>query len=424
MRRCTTTSNSTRCHSSTQPRTRRAPIAHSHAPTSIKPLLNSCCGCASPRLSQILGNLKIVTTGVLFRVALGRHLTRTQWIALLLLTLGATISQIGGCGGETALSAPMTGYALGCVSACLSATAGVYTEFLLKRNSDSLYWQNAQLYFFGVLFNALNLTMEDVSGGFQRGFWMRDGLRGFNGVTWMIVINFSFSGLFVSWLQKHADTIVKVYSTSSAMLLTALVSLVFFRLEPTLQLFVGIAVACCSLSLYFNPPELERGGGVLGGPQQLLPLTHAGNGRVEVHCPKCYAVSSAVLPRGFMAAPAAQSKSGGGGGGAWGGATGAAGAGGAQMAGGLPPIGGPPSSGAGAPERAATPPPEWAGAQQGHAGGSGGEPGAGAVVVNTQAEPFSAKDAARRSPSGARRRAPRGTSSGVVSHPAFILQAP
>lgn len=35
---------------------------------------------------------------------------------------------------------------LGILSACLSALAGIYTEFLMKKNNDSLYWQNMQLY--------------------------------------------------------------------------------------------------------------------------------------------------------------------------------------------------------------------------------------------------------------------------------------
>ena len=77
---------------------------------------------------QILGNLKIVSTGLLFRLALGRRLSRSQWMALLLLTLGATTSQISGCGSDGLLSAPPAGYLLGVLSACLSATAGVYTE--------------------------------------------------------------------------------------------------------------------------------------------------------------------------------------------------------------------------------------------------------------------------------------------------------
>ena len=43
---------------------------------------------------QILGNLKILTTGLLFWVCLRRKLTPLQWIALLLLTIGMTTSQV------------------------------------------------------------------------------------------------------------------------------------------------------------------------------------------------------------------------------------------------------------------------------------------------------------------------------------------
>ena len=57
------------------------------------------------------------------------------------------------------------GYALGILSAFLSALAAVYTEWVMKRTSDSLYWQNMQLYSFGVVFNALGLTIGDVRSG-------------------------------------------------------------------------------------------------------------------------------------------------------------------------------------------------------------------------------------------------------------------
>ena len=83
--------------------------------------------------------------------------------------------------------------------------------------------------------------------------------------------------------MKFADTIVKVYATSSAMLLTMLISVCpklsntetlnqfvsflahkplltaniywLFGLEPKLQLFVGIIVAAISLQLYFMPSD-------------------------------------------------------------------------------------------------------------------------------------------------------------------------
>ncbi|GKU87983.1 hypothetical protein SLEP1_g2302 [Rubroshorea leprosula] len=98
---------------------------------------------------QIMGNLKIVTTGILFRLFLKRKLSNLQWMAIILLAVGTTTSQVKGCGEascESLFSAPIQGYMFGILSACLSALAGVYTEFLMKKNNDSLYWQNVQLY--------------------------------------------------------------------------------------------------------------------------------------------------------------------------------------------------------------------------------------------------------------------------------------
>ncbi len=48
-----------------------------------------------PSTYQILGNLKIVTTGVLFWLWLRRQLSPLQWMALVLLMVGAATSQVG-----------------------------------------------------------------------------------------------------------------------------------------------------------------------------------------------------------------------------------------------------------------------------------------------------------------------------------------
>ena len=59
----------------------------------------------------------------------------------------------------------MQGYALAGLSALLSALAAVYTEWALKRNADSLYWQNMQLYSWGCFCNAAALTVNDLRHG-------------------------------------------------------------------------------------------------------------------------------------------------------------------------------------------------------------------------------------------------------------------
>ncbi|KAL0015956.1 hypothetical protein SO802_003025 [Lithocarpus litseifolius] len=208
---------------------------------------------------QIMGNLKIVTTGILFRIFLRRKLSNLRWMAIVLLAIGTTTSQIKGCGEascDSLFSAPIQGYMLGILSACLSALAGVYTEFLMKKNNDSLYWQNVQLYTFGVIFNMARLLVDDFRSGFERGPWWSRIFNGYSLTTWMVVLNLGSTGLLVSWLMKYADNIVKVYSTSMAMLLTTVISVYLFSFKPTLQLFLGIIVCMMSLHMYFAPPNM------------------------------------------------------------------------------------------------------------------------------------------------------------------------
>ncbi|KAH6789276.1 Nucleotide-sugar transporter family protein [Perilla frutescens var. frutescens] len=208
---------------------------------------------------QIMGNLKIVTTAILFRLFLRRKLSNLQWMAIVLLAIGTTTSQVKGCGEtscESLFSSPIQGYMLGALSACLSALAGVYTEFLMKKNNDSLYWQNIQLYTFGAIFNMAKLVMDDFRSGFENGPWWQRLFNGYTMTTWMVVLNLGSTGLLVSWLMKYADNIVKVYSTSMAMLLTMVMSVFLFHFKPTLQLFLGIFVCMMSLHMYFAPPTM------------------------------------------------------------------------------------------------------------------------------------------------------------------------
>ncbi|XVF80190.1 hypothetical protein PTKIN_Ptkin15bG0051300 [Pterospermum kingtungense] len=206
---------------------------------------------------QIMGNLKVVTTGILSRLFLKKRLSNLQSMAIILLAVGTTTSQVKGCGEascDSLFSAPSQGYMLGILSACLSALAGVYTEFLMKKNNDSLYWQNVQL--FGAVFNMARLALDDFRGGFEKGPWWQWLFNGHSITIWLVVLNLGSTGLLVSWLMKYADNIVKVYSTSMAMLLTMVLSVFLFNFKPTLQLFLGIIFCIMSLHMYFAPPSM------------------------------------------------------------------------------------------------------------------------------------------------------------------------
>jgi len=229
-----------------------------------------------PSTYQILGNLKIVTTGLAAKFILGKRLSQLKWLALVLLTLGATTSQISSGKGDSLFAAPMMGYALGVLNALLSAFAGVYTEFLMKKNDDSLHWQNIQLYSFGVLFNVLRLTAEDLSSNFHNGAWPIIMFDGYTFITYLVVANLAFSGLLVSFVMKYADTIAKVFATSLAMMMTPFAAYLLFDLKPSLALLIGISIACMAVHLYYaNPKDLTE---IRQTPESLKSISVAAHG--------------------------------------------------------------------------------------------------------------------------------------------------
>ena len=109
---------------------------------------------------------------------------------------------------------------------------------------------------FGTIFNMARLALDDFRGGFENGPWWQRIFNGYTITTWMVVLNLGSTGLLVSWLMKHADNIVKVYSTSMAMLLTMIISIFLFNFKPTLQLFLGIIICMMSLHMYFAPSNM------------------------------------------------------------------------------------------------------------------------------------------------------------------------
>jgi hypothetical protein len=62
----------------------------------------------------------------------------------------------------------------------------------MKQIDDSIHWQNAQLYAYGVAFNCLRLTLDDLFMGFNNGFWMLTLLSGYSFGTWLVVLNLAF----------------------------------------------------------------------------------------------------------------------------------------------------------------------------------------------------------------------------------------
>ncbi|KAG7382199.1 hypothetical protein PHYPSEUDO_005127 [Phytophthora pseudosyringae] len=206
---------------------------------------------------SVLWNLKILLTAALFRYALQRPLSELQRVAIALLLLGVLTSQsdrFRRAGSDADSEDAALGVALALVGVALSSCASVFAEWALKRQARCPFlWQSAQLYGFGVMFNALGVVLVDsevllLSDGF---------FRGYNGWTLVVVVVNAIGGVFMACILKYLDNIACVYSHSMAMMLTTLLSMVLFAFSPSLEFACGLGVLVLSMYLYHHPLAQE-----------------------------------------------------------------------------------------------------------------------------------------------------------------------
>ncbi|KMZ70640.1 CMP-sialic acid transporter 4 [Zostera marina] len=194
---------------------------------------------------QILKNFNIISTGVLYRIILKRKLSEVQWAAFALLCAGCTTAQLN-CSSDSVLQTPLQGWIMAIVMAFLSGFAGVYTEAIIKkRPSRNINVQNFWLYVFGMVFNVMAIFIQDFDAVMNKGFF-----HGYSLITICMILNHALSGIAVSMVMKYANNIVKVYSTSVAMLLTAVVSMFLFQFHLSLAFFLGSTVVSVSVYLH------------------------------------------------------------------------------------------------------------------------------------------------------------------------------
>ncbi|KAM3181058.1 hypothetical protein ACTXT7_015093 [Hymenolepis weldensis] len=128
----------------------------------------------------------------------------------------------------------------------ISGFASVYTEYVLKKRVHmSLNIQNGTLYIFGIIINAALYIFQKtiVTGDFNL-------LRGFTFLTWLLVITQSISGIFIGFVMKYANSILRLFIISSAMIVTTVLSIFIFDLVLKTSFIISAALVICALVLY------------------------------------------------------------------------------------------------------------------------------------------------------------------------------
>ncbi|XP_019390346.1 PREDICTED: probable UDP-sugar transporter protein SLC35A4 [Crocodylus porosus] len=204
-----------------------------------------------PSTYQVLSNLKIGTTALLYSLFLHQRLSLRKWLALFLLTAAGVSYTYGGLQdlqhptstSRMQLHITLLGLLLISMYCLISGLSAVYTEVILKTQDLPLNLQNLFLYSFGVLLNVVVHLLSSRGTGF---------LEGFSSWVLVIIVSQALNGLIMSVVMKHSSNITRLFVISCSILVNALLSVVLFNLQLTTFFFLAVLLIGLAVHLYYG----------------------------------------------------------------------------------------------------------------------------------------------------------------------------
>jgi len=259
-------------------------------PASLYTLQNNLAYIAVSNLDaasyQVLYQLKILTTAIFSVVLLRRRLDLSKWLSLVVLVGGVSLVQVSGLktGGTASEVAAATGnITIGLVSVilacCSSGFAGVYFEKVLKGSEVSVWVRNVELALIGIIVGTVGVWYTDSAMVNEHGFF-----HGYTSIVWAVIALQALGGIVVALVVKHADSLLKGFSTAISIVVSCLVSYTFFGEVQLSPMFViGVSLVIISTLMYStNPVELCCSSTFYGGIMSSSKVNGSGGGVVKV----------------------------------------------------------------------------------------------------------------------------------------------
>lgn len=210
-----------------------------------------------PATYQVCYQLKILTTAVFSMMLLQRKFSVKKWLALVLLTVGVSIVQVSGNRDASKSASEKQSHFFGLVAvlcaACTSGFSGVYFEKVLKGSQTSLWLRNVQMGIPSIIVAFLAVFAKDSAAVFEHGF-----LGGYTSLVWTVIAVQAIGGLIVAVVVKYADNVLKVFATSFSIVVSCVISAIFFDFHASWAFTVGASLVVISTVLY-SQPEKKKG---------------------------------------------------------------------------------------------------------------------------------------------------------------------
>jgi UDP-sugar transporter A1/2/3 len=180
-----------------------------------------------------------------------RNINREQWGSIILLMIGLLIVQYAVFQDMPVL--PFKYHTILVGSTLITAVCSVWNEHFIKTYSVNIHIQNIVLYSFGLMLNlALFFFLPDLFGQNDS---KKHFFEGYSLSAYAVILCNSVLGIVITFVYKHADAIVKTYSTACGMGVLLYLYVSVYKLKPNFTVFLGAIVvfASCYLFLLVKP---------------------------------------------------------------------------------------------------------------------------------------------------------------------------
>ena len=164
---------------------------------------------------QVTNQGKLLTTALLSRILLNKHMSGMQYLSIALLGFGVAFIHLSeynakmSAGDEPAeqVEEEVGNQILGLISVLIccftSGMSGVYFEYILKRspNKASVHCRNFHLASWSLLLAIIGICTKDIGQVMEYGLF-----HGFDAWVVFVVVNQGMTGFVVSMMIKYADT--------------------------------------------------------------------------------------------------------------------------------------------------------------------------------------------------------------------------
>jgi drug/metabolite transporter (DMT)-like permease len=177
---------------------------------------------------------------VFYVTLLKESLSLKKWLALIVLAIGMMVKFFSW--DLQIVISPFVSLLF--LQASLSSFAGVYNEYLLKKDMQmDVFEQNFFMYSFGIAINLIYLLYFNFEQIFQ--------VRIFDSpYFYLVILNGILIGITTSLILKYVNSIVKGFASAVEIFLTSLASMIFLNASLTAQDMLAAVIVTGSIALY------------------------------------------------------------------------------------------------------------------------------------------------------------------------------